>query len=131
MKDRKTWLLRPFALGMVVFGAGASPASADDLKPVEAAALERLTMHAGLEAGMWAHYIPRGIEGEFDSYDPIGLIAGSLIKTDCSISWQDESGRLYCFASGASLVHFRDWPRSNAQKARKAWDNLSQSRPQS
>ncbi|WP_141693935.1 hypothetical protein [Methyloligella halotolerans] len=113
-------------------GAAFQGASAGELKRVESAALERYAMHSGVDGGMWTHYVPKDVNGEFDSYDPIGLIAGSLIKADCSISWQDDAGRVYCFASNSSLVHFQEWPRTNVEKARKAWITLSENRrPQS
>jgi hypothetical protein len=78
--------------------------------------------------GMWAYYVPKGLHGEFDSYDPIGLIAGDLIKADCSVTWADPKGRLYCFSSEPSLIYFEDLPQANLKKAREAWQRL---KPQS
>jgi len=31
------------------------------------------------EVGIWKAYAPRGMKGELNNYDPIGLIAGALI----------------------------------------------------
>ena len=128
MKNRTRWVLSLALLG-IAFGAATGGAAAEELKRIESAALERFAMHSGFEGGMWTHYVPEDVNGEFDSYDPIGLIAGSLIKTACSISWQDEDGKLYCFASTASLGHFQDWPHTNVEKARKAWTTLSENGP--
>jgi hypothetical protein len=76
--------------------------------------------------GIWKAYVPHGVKGELDNYDPIGLIAGALIKADCSINWRDpDSGKLYCFASGTSLVYFQDWPKANIRKATEALDKLT------
>ena len=80
--------------------------------------------------GIWKAFVPHGVKGELDSYDPIGLIAGALIKADCSLNWRDpDSGKLYCFASGTSLVYFQDWPKANIRKATEALDRLTQPKP--
>ncbi len=138
MKDRNTWFPSVGAIGVAAFGLAlfgdADLASSQELKRIESAALERFAMHSNFEeGGMWTHYVPKDLNGEFDSYDPIGLIAGSLIKTDCSIHWQNDEGLTYCFASNASLVHFQEWPQTNVKKATKAWHELADARgrPQS
>jgi hypothetical protein len=80
--------------------------------------------------GIWKAYVPHEVKGELDSYDPIGLIAGALIKADCSINWRDpDTGKLYCFASGTSLVYFQDWPKANIRKASEALDKLTRPKP--
>lgn len=80
--------------------------------------------------GIWKAYVPHDVKGELDSYDPIGLVAGALIKADCSINWRDpDSGKLYCFASGTSLVYFQDWPKSYIRKASEALDKLTHPKP--
>jgi hypothetical protein len=80
--------------------------------------------------GIWKSYVPRGVKGELDSYDPIGLIAGALIKTDCSLNWRDpDDGKLYCFASGTSQVYFQDWPKTNIRKASEAYERLVYPKP--
>jgi hypothetical protein len=40
------------------------------------------------EVGIWKAYSPRGMKGELNNYDPIGLIAGALIHADCSLTPQ-------------------------------------------
>lgn len=80
--------------------------------------------------GIWKAFVPHDVKGELDSYDPIGLIAGALIKADCSINWCDPNdGKLYCFASGTSLVYFQDWPRTYIRRAHDALDKLQSSKP--
>jgi hypothetical protein len=85
--------------------------------------------HEGI--GFWKAYTPQGIKGELDSYDPIGLIGGALIKADCSINWRDQDGKLYCFASATSLNYFQDFPKANILKASEAYDRLTHSKPAS
>jgi hypothetical protein len=79
--------------------------------------------------GFWKAYTPQGCKGEFDSYDPIGLIGGALIKADCSINWRDQNGKLYCFASATSLVFFQDLPKGNILKASEAFERLVRPKP--
>ena len=83
--------------------------------------------HEGI--GFWKAYTPQGFKGELDSYDPIGLIGGALIKADCSINWRDQDGKLYCFASGTSLVYFQDLPKANIRKASEAFERLTPPKP--
>ena len=65
------------------------------------------------------------MKGEFESHDPIGLASGALIKADCSINWvSPDTGKLYCFSSGTSLVYFLNWPAKNATRAQKGWLQL-------
>ena len=77
--------------------------------------------------GIWKAVTPPGhMRGEFDNHDPIGLAAGALIKADCSINWVNpDTGKLFCFSSGTSLVYFLSWPKKNAARAREAWKKLS------
>lgn len=107
----------------VTWGAGAFPLAAigaEKGNPVE--------RHDGI--GIWKSYVPRHVKGEFDSYDPVGLMAGALIKADCSLNWRDpDTGKLYCFASGTSQVYFQDWPKTNIRKAGAAFDRLTQPKP--
>ena len=87
-----------------------------------------VTRHEGV--GIWKAYVPHGVKGEFDSYDPVGLMAGALIKADCSLNWRDpDTGKLYCFASGTSQVYFQDWPKTNVRKARAGYDRLLGQKP--
>jgi YHS domain-containing protein len=78
------------------------------------------------DTGIWKAVVPHDVKGEFDSYDPVGLMAGDLIKADCSLNWRDQDGRLYCFSSGTSLVYFKDWPQTYIRKARKAFHELTE-----
>lgn len=75
-------------------------------------------------AGIWKYYVPTNAKGELDNYDPIGLIAGALIKTDCSYNWRDDDGKMYCFATPTSLVYFEDWPKTYIARATDALQRL-------
>lgn len=81
-------------------------------------------------AGIWKAAVPvRPMRGEFDSFDPLGIAAGAEIKADCSLNWIDpDDGRLYCFASGTSLVYFLDRPQANIERARKRWIEMTNGR---
>lgn len=77
------------------------------------------------DQGIWKSYAPQGLRGEFDNYDPIGLIAGALIHTDCSINYTDpDDGKTYCFNSGTSLVYFENWPKTYARRAAEAFERI-------
>jgi len=83
------------------------------------------------EVGIWKAYAPRGMKGELNNYDPIGLIAGALIHADCSLNWRDpDNGKLYCFSSSASLLSFQDWPKANSRKASDALERMTKENPQ-
>jgi hypothetical protein len=84
-------------------------------------------MSAGHPGGIWKAAVPDyPMQGEFDSLDPLGIAAGAKIKADCSLNWVDpDDGRLYCFASGTSLVYFMDQPQANLERARKAWVKMA------
>jgi hypothetical protein len=82
------------------------------------------------DLGIWKSYSPQGLRGEFHNYDPVGLMAGALIHTDCSINWTDpDNGKTYCFSSGTSQVYFRDWPKTYAAKAAKVFQELKDRTP--
>ena len=82
------------------------------------------------EVGIWKSYVPHGVRGEFDSYDPVGLMAGALIRADCSINWRDpDTGKLFCFSTGTSLNHFQDFPKANTKRAREGFERLQAERP--
>jgi hypothetical protein len=82
------------------------------------------------EVGIWKYYVPQGMRGEFDSYDPVGLMAGTLIRADCSINWRDpDTGKLFCFWTGTSLNYFQDFPKANTERAREAFERLQGERP--
>ena len=110
------------AAALVYLGAGSSS--------VQAAEPNMRTRPNSNEIGIWKSYAPRGIRGEFHNYDPVGLMAGSLIHADCSINWRDpDSGKLYCFASGTSFNYFQDWPKTYSRKAKEVFERLLQERP--
>lgn len=82
------------------------------------------------EVGIWKSYVPRGMRGEFDSHDPVGLMAGTLIRADCSINWRDpDTGKLFCFSTGTSLNYFQDFPKANTKRAREGFERLQAERP--
>jgi hypothetical protein len=98
--------------------------------PLDAADPSMRTQPNANEVGIWKSYAPRGIQGEFNSYDPVGLMAGSLIHADCSINWRDpDTGKLYCFASGTSFNYFQDWPKTYSRRAQEKFEQLQQERP--
>jgi hypothetical protein len=57
-------------------------------------------------------------EGEFDDQCVMGLASGQNAKTDCSVNWTDEDGRVYCFSTEASKQAFLNDPAGNLKKAR-------------
>lgn len=114
---RRPWLA---LLTLLVLGQACLEAHAEQASPAQ--------RHAG--TGIWKAFVPHGVAGEFDSYDPVGLMAGALIKADCSLNWRDpDSNKLYCFASGTSQVYFQDFPKANVQRARAGYEKLTQPKP--
>lgn len=79
--------------------------------------------------GIWKSAVPPvGMKGEFGNHDPIGLAAGALIKTDCSLNWIDpDDHKLYCFNSATSVEYFRRWPKANVRRARANWEVMQPS----
>jgi hypothetical protein len=117
--------------GAVLLGAWLAPgAPAVGAAPgdVTAAALahDATSVDPG-RAGIWKAAIPPpgSMHGEFDSNDPIGIMAGARIWADCSINWTDpDSHRLYCFSSATSLVFFLEAPQDYLRRAQKQWREL-------
>jgi hypothetical protein len=69
--------------------------------------------------GIWKYAVPpTTLHGEFDNEDPVGLAAGKHIRTDCSMNWLGEDGKLYCFTTGTSLVFFEESPNYYIRIAR-------------
>jgi hypothetical protein len=103
-----------------------------NLSPVQGFAAEqsmRTRPHAN-ELGIWKSYAPKGLHGEFNNYDPIGLISGALIHTDCSINWTDpDTRKTYCFNSATSQVYFTNWPKTYAERASKALQRMQEQTP--
>jgi hypothetical protein len=82
------------------------------------------------DLGIWKSYSPKGLHGEFHNYDPVGLMAGALIHTDCSINWTDpDNGKTYCFNSATSQVYFANWPKTYAAKAAEALEKMKEEAP--
>src|SRR5262245_61376607 len=57
-------------------------------------------------------------KGEFDNSCAMGLSEGQTVKTDCSVSWTDPDGKVYCFSSEKSKEAFLKDPQGNLKKAR-------------
>jgi predicted alpha/beta-hydrolase family hydrolase len=78
------------------------------------------------EDGIWKSAIPpHGMTGEFGNHDPIGLAAGAVIKTDCSLNWVDpDDHKVYCFNSATAVEYFKQWPKANIRRARASWEAL-------
>ena len=82
------------------------------------------------DVGIWKSYVPEGKRGEFHNYDPIGLINGELIQTDCSINYTDpDNKKIYCFNSATALVYFEQWPKTYARRAADALAELKKDMP--
>lgn len=95
--------------------------------PAMAAGPEALA--AKREDGIWKSATPpKGMTGEFDNHDPVGLASGARIKVDCSLNWIDPDERkLYCFNSATAVEYFRRWPKANIRRARAAWEAMQPS----
>jgi YHS domain-containing protein len=71
-------------------------------------------------------------KGEFDDSCTMGLAEGHTVKTDCSVNWTAEDGKVYCFSTEASKEAFLKNPTENIQKAREfyiAKDNAAAAAP--
>ena len=75
-----------------------------------AAALSLATM--GTTLAMEPH-------GEFGESCAMGLASGQTVKTDCSVNWTDEDGRVYCFSSENSKASFLEDPKGNLARAKE------------
>ena len=121
-RSRDAALLLLAALALGVQACPAAPAG------VAAAALEHDATSADpARAGIWKAAVPPAgsMHGEFDSNDPIGVMAGARIWADCSINWTDpDSHRLYCFSSATSLVFFLESPQDYLRRAARQWRKL-------
>ena len=82
---------------------------------------------AGRSSGIWKAVVPpTPMEGEFDSFDPLGVEAGARIKADCSLNWiNPDDGKRYCFSSGTSLEFFLDQPQAHLERARAGWRRMA------
>jgi hypothetical protein len=123
-------------LGAAALAQSASPAASapEDDNANSAAAMKDTTQdpriadeQPGHSWGMWDIGRPHPLKGKgaFDDHDPIGIAAGKLIPSDCSVNWIDpDSHRVFCFGSQASLVYFLAAPKSNEARAEKRWREL-------
>ncbi len=128
---------------LVLFALLTTGARAQDVKPdippdpeAESRAAMKFTVHdprveksqnGGSDWGMWDIGRPHPMQGkgEFNGNDAIGIAAGKLIPTDCSLYWDNpDTHQILCFASQASLVYFLDAPRTNAARAAKRWREM-------
>jgi YHS domain-containing protein len=63
--------------------------------------------------GVWKFApAPEQIHGESNNEDPVGVAAGKHLKTDCSINWTADNGKVYCFTTRTSMEFFEDSPRT-------------------
>ncbi len=60
-----------------------------------------------------------GTKAEFDEGCAMGLADGQMVKTDCSVSWTAEDGKVYCFSSENSKSAFLKDPKANIALAKK------------
>jgi hypothetical protein len=81
----------------------------------------------GSDWGMWDIGRPHPMQGkgEFGDHDAIGIAAGKLIPTDCSVYWDDpDTHKILCFSTQASLVYFLAAPKTNEARAAKRWQEM-------
>ena len=60
-----------------------------------------------------------GAGAEFDESCAMGMADGQVVKTDCSVSWTAEDGKVYCFSSENSKSAFLKDPKANLARAKK------------
>jgi hypothetical protein len=117
-------LMRQFALVAGLFFSLATTSAAFAAEP------RMGTRPHANDLGIWKSFSAKGLHGEFDNYDPVGLMAGDLIHTDCSINYTDaDTHKTYCFNSATSQVYFANWPKTYAAKAAEAYQKLIDSVP--
>ncbi len=114
--------------------AGPTSTTPEDVNADSAAAMKDTVQdprivdaQPGRSWGMWDIGRPHPMKGKgaFDDHDPIGIAAGKLIPTDCSLYWTDpDTHKLLCFSSQASLVYFLSAPKTNTARAEKRWHDL-------
>lgn len=117
LKRNTTWLFALGAFSLLWLAAGSS-----SLLALESGMRTKPNAN---EVGIWKSYVPHGVKGEFDNYDPVGLMAGVLIHADCSINWRDpDTDKLFCFTTGTSFNYFQDFPKANAKRANEAFQRM-------
>jgi hypothetical protein len=77
------YVITPVLAALLAATFACSPGVADTVQPHDDNPAARAARHEGI--GFWKAYTPQGFKGEFDNYDPIGLIGGALIKADGSM----------------------------------------------
>ncbi|MEM8643784.1 MAG: hypothetical protein AAGF09_02695 [Pseudomonadota bacterium] len=58
-------------------------------------------------------------DADFGESCAMGLADGQMVKTDCSVSWTGEDGKVYCFSSENSKNAFLKDPEANLNRAKK------------
>jgi YHS domain-containing protein len=84
-----------------------------------AAASPSLAGDAAMTPAPQGAMTPAATKSEFDDYCAMGLAEGQTAKTDCSVNWIDDDGKVYCFSSEASKQAFLKDPKGNIEKARE------------
>jgi YHS domain-containing protein len=106
-------ILSTAAAGLLLSFFAVAPAAAEDAaNPATPAA-------QASPASPAASATPVPTKGEFDNSCAMGLAEGQTVKTDCSVNWTAEDGKVYCFSSKASKETFLKNPAENIQKARE------------
>ena len=95
-------ILSAVAVALLLGLAAAAPAAAEDAASSSTPAAS-----------------PAPVKGEFDDYCVMGLSEGQNIKTDCSVTWTGEDGKVYCFSSEKSKAAFLKDPEGTIKKARE------------
>jgi YHS domain-containing protein len=73
------------------------------------------------------------MHGEFNNEDPVRVAVGKHLKTDWSISWTADNGKLYFFTTRTSMEFFEDSPRTYLIAAQKFFNQAgppTEERPQ-
>jgi len=85
------WLLVPSAAGAATSGAAAVPAASPAATP----------------------------QAEFGGQCPEALAEGQHVMTNCSVTWTDKDGKLFCFSTEAAKKSFLTNPTEKLQRARE------------
>ena len=57
-------------------------------------------------------------QAQFGGQCAEGLATGRHVMTDCSVTWKDSDGKLYCFKNEAAKTEFLKDPQANLERAR-------------
>src|SRR6202521_3374444 len=58
-------------------------------------------------------------KGEFDNNSAMDLASGQTVKTDCSVNWTAQDGKVYCFSTEDSKAAFLKNADENLQKEKE------------